>query len=281
MEEYPQQVRRITALKETKRGRMAVFFDGEFDFSVDDETLLRHDLKVGKRLDERAYEQLREQTQYQKAKEKAFSLLCRRSYASAQLRQKLEGDFPPDCIDRVMERCADLGLIDDLDYAQRAARDLVHLKHYSLSRVRQELAHRGIGQNEIEDALELFADYDERQALRQLLEKKYAASLREEKDRRRAFSALVRLGYDSGEIRGEMEKLRAESSDEEPEEHSPSARPVQLPPLRQLLEKKYGSVLHDPKGQARAIRGLMRRGYPYGEIRREIEALQQERETEE
>ena len=281
MEEYPQQVRRITALKETKRGRMAVFFDGEFDFSVDDETLLRHDLKVGKRLDERAYEQLREQTQYQKAKEKAFSLLCRRSYASAQLRQKLEGDFPPDCIDRVMERCAELGLIDDLDYAQRAARDLVHLKHYSLSRVRQELAHRGIGQNEIEDALELFADYDERQALRQLLEKKYAASLREEKDRRRAFSALVRLGYDSGEIRGEMEKLRAESSDEEPEEHSPSARPVQLPPLRQLLEKKYGSVLHDPKGQARAIRGLMRRGYPYGEIRREIEALQQERETEE
>ena len=281
MEEYPQQVRRITALKETKRGRMAVFFDGEFDFSVDDETLLRHDLKVGKRLDERAYEQLREQTQYQKAKEKAFSLLSRRAYASAQLRQKLEGDFPPDCIDRVMERCADLGLIDDLDYAQRAARDLVHLKHYSLSRVRQELAHRGIGQNEIEDALELFADYDERQALRQLLEKKYAASLREEKDRRRAFSALVRLGYDSGEIRGEMEKLRAEFSDEEQEEQAPSLKPVQLPPLRQLLEKKYGSVLDDPKGQARAIRGLMRRGYPYGEIRREIEALQQERETEE
>lgn len=60
MEEYPQRVRQITALKETKRGRMAVFFDGEFDFSVDDETLLRHDLKVGKRLDERPMEQLRE-----------------------------------------------------------------------------------------------------------------------------------------------------------------------------------------------------------------------------
>ena len=94
MEEHPQRVRQITALKETKRGRMAVFFDGEFDFSVDDETLLRHDLKVGKRLDERAYEQLREQTQYQKAKEKAFSLLSRRSYAGAQLRQKLQSVCP-------------------------------------------------------------------------------------------------------------------------------------------------------------------------------------------
>ena len=56
MEEHPQQVRRITALKETKRGRMAVFFDGEFDFSDDDETLLRHDQNVGKRLDGRASE---------------------------------------------------------------------------------------------------------------------------------------------------------------------------------------------------------------------------------
>lgn len=281
MEEYPQRVRRITALKETRRGRMAVFFDGEFDFSVDDETLLRHDLKVGKQLDEREYERLREQTQYQKAKEKAFSLLSRRSYPGAQLRQKLEGDFSPDCIDRVMERCAELGLIDDLDYAQRAARDLVHLKHYSLGRVRQELARRGIGPNEIEDALEQFADYDERQAMRQQLEKKYAASLREEKGRRRAFSALVRLGYDPGEIRGEMEKLRAECSDEEPEEQAPFAQLAQLAPLRPLLEKKYGSVLDDPKGQARAIRGLMRKGYPYGEIRREIEALLQEQENEE
>lgn len=281
MEGHPQRVRRITALKETRRGRMAVFFDGEFDFSVDDETLLRHDLKVGKQLDEREYERLREQTQYQKAKEKAFSLLSRRSYPGAQLRQKLEGDFSPDCIDRVMERCAELGLIDDLDYAQRTARDLVHLKHYSLGRVRQELARRGIGPNEIEDALEQFADYDERQALRQQLEKKYAASLREEKGRRRAFSALVRLGYDPGEIRGEMEKLRAECSDEEPEEQASFAKLAQLAPLRPLLEKKYGSVLDDPKGQARAIRGLMRKGYPYGEIRREIEALLQEQENEE
>lgn len=281
MEEHPQRVRRITALKETRRGRMAVFFDGEFDFSVDDETLLRHDLKVGKQLDEREYERLREQTQYQKAKEKAFSLLSRRFYPGAQLRQKLEGDFSPDCIDRVMERCTELGLIDDLDYAQRAARDLVHLKHYSLGRVRQELARRGIGPNEIEDALEQFADYDERQALRQQLEKKYAVSLREEKGRRRAFSALVRLGYDPGEIRGEMEKLRAECSDEEPEEQAPFVKLAQLAPLRPLLQKKYGSVLDDPKGQARAIRGLMRKGYPYGEIRREIEALLQEQENEE
>ena len=39
----------ITALKETRQGRMAVFFDDTFDFSVDEETLLRHKLKVGQK----------------------------------------------------------------------------------------------------------------------------------------------------------------------------------------------------------------------------------------
>lgn len=260
---------------------MAVFFDGEFDFSVDDETLLRHDLKVGKRLDERAYEQLREQTQYQKAKEKAFSLLSRPLLRQRAAAAKAGGGFSSRLHRPGDGAAAPIwGLIDDLDYAQRAARDLVHLKHYSLSRVRQELAHRGIGQNEIEDALELFAGYDERQALRQLLEKKYAASLREEKGRRRAFSALVRLGYDPGEIRGEMEKLRAESSDEEPEEQAPSLKPGAAPAAAAAAGKEVRLGSARPQGAGARHPGLMRRGYPYGEIRREIEALQQERENE-
>ena len=42
-------LRTITALKETKQGRMAVFFDDVFDFSVDEETLVGHKLKVGQK----------------------------------------------------------------------------------------------------------------------------------------------------------------------------------------------------------------------------------------
>ena len=35
-------LRTITDLRQTKQGRIAVFFDGEFDFSVDDETLVQY-----------------------------------------------------------------------------------------------------------------------------------------------------------------------------------------------------------------------------------------------
>ena len=51
--------RTITDLRQTKQGRIAVFFDGEFDFSVDDETLVQYHLAVGKRYTAGQYEQLR------------------------------------------------------------------------------------------------------------------------------------------------------------------------------------------------------------------------------
>ena len=90
--------------------------------------------------------------------------------------------------------------------ALRCAKDLINIKHYSLQRVRQELRHRGIHDNDIEDAMQEFEDFDEQQAVQQLLEKKFAAALTEEKGRRRAFQALLRLGYDAGTVKSQMQR---------------------------------------------------------------------------
>ena len=54
----PMQSRTITRLQETKRGRISVFFDDEFAFSVDKETFARRSLKVGQRFTQAEYEQL-------------------------------------------------------------------------------------------------------------------------------------------------------------------------------------------------------------------------------
>lgn len=271
------QIRTITRLQETKRGRMAVFFDDAFDFSVDKETFVKENLRVGKRFTEQEYEQLRHETQYMKAKEKAFSLLSYKSWTRKLLAERLEQEFSEDCVQEVLDRIEELGLINDADYAVRCARDLVGIKHYALSRVRQELAHRGVGSNDIEDALSEFDDLDEEQAIRAILEKKFLSALREEKGQRRAFNALVRLGYDVGGIRGQIsrlvEQLReddGESEDEPEEERDISGE------IRALLLKKYANAWEDQKGKDRAIRGMMRRGYNYSDIRRVLEELMDE-----
>lgn len=274
------QMRTITRLQETKQGRISVFFDGEFDFSVDEETFVLHHLKVGQRYTEEEYQELRQDTQYRRAKEKAFLLLSHHSWTRRMLQERLERDFAPDCVQEVLDRVEELGLVNDADYALRCARDLVYIKHYALARVRQELAHRGIGRNEIEDALVEFEERNESEAIREILQKKYAEALRQEKGRRRAFSALQRLGYEIGEIKSEMAALVAElpEPEEQPEERLEEQEdaPDREQELRALLQKKYRNVLHDPKWVERAIRGMMRRGYHYGEIKAALQELLEE-----
>ncbi len=127
-----------------------------FDFSVDEETLLRHKLKVGQKFTPAQYEQLKSETQYQKAREKAFSLLSYKSFTRKQLGERLARDFSEDCVEDVLDRLEELGLINDADYALRCAR--VVFNQLAPTRVRQELAARGIDRNDIEDVMEEFSD---------------------------------------------------------------------------------------------------------------------------
>lgn len=275
----PMQNRTITRLQETKRGRISVFFDDEFAFSVDKETFARRSLKVGQRFTQAEYEQLCRETQYMRAKEKAFALLCAKSYPKKQLKEKLMQDFEEESVDEVLERLQELGLINDADYAVRCAKDLVNLKHYGFSRVRQELARRGISQNDIEDALAVFEDYDETQAIESVLQKKYRSVLREEKGKRKAFGALVRLGYDAGEVRSAIERLSEQIAEEEPENFDEKEKTSDRG-IGAILQKKYPDFYRDRKESDRAIRALMRKGYSYYDIRRVMQFLQEELQEE-
>lgn len=263
-----QDLKTITRIQETKRGRISLFIDGEFDFSVDKETFVKEDIRVGKKLTLEQYEALREDTQYQKAKEKAFILLSARSYPRKTLEEKLLRDFPEDCVEDVLERLEQLGLINDEDYAVRSARDMVHLKHFALSRVRSELRKKGIGDNEIEDALTEFDPEQEEQMLRELLETKYRTQLLSEPGKKKAFSALMRLGYETDSIRREIEKVCEDLPEEEKQDPSQE--------IRAVLLKKYGSGLSEQKGVDRAIRSLIRKGFSYSDIKREIELILEE-----
>lgn len=180
---------------------MALFFDGDFAFSVDLQTLAQYGLVAGKEFTQTQLEQLMEDTQYQKAKERAFRLLGYKSYTRSLLGRRLrDEEFQPETVDDVLDRLEELGMVDDLDYACRCSRDLVNLKHYGLDRVRRELKSRGVEEADIDTALSQLAD-DPQEQLRQVIEKKYAKGLAEEKGRRRAVNGLMRLGYSYGQIR--------------------------------------------------------------------------------
>ena len=85
----------ITAIKETKKGRLALFLDGEFAFSLDEETFAAADLHVEDELDAWQLEELRRKSDTRKAIDRALDILALRDHAAGELYQKICRKFDP------------------------------------------------------------------------------------------------------------------------------------------------------------------------------------------
>ena len=80
---------RLTEVKTTKKGRCALFLDGEFAFSVAPELFADADLHVDDELSAAQVEDLRGQSDARKALNKALDLLALRDHAAGELYRKL------------------------------------------------------------------------------------------------------------------------------------------------------------------------------------------------
>lgn len=199
----------ITDMRTTKRGRIAVYLDGEFSLSVHPDVAMASGIRIGMQIDEEALEELVQEAELKKAKEKALSLLSYKEYTTKQLTERLTRHVDEEIAQVAAERMQELGLLDDDDYAKRFARDLSTRKHFGVRRIKQEMHRRGLCAEQIDSAIEQL-DTDTDADMRAIIARKYSRAYEDEKIKRRAFAALVRMGYAPGEIR---RVLRAELED--------------------------------------------------------------------
>jgi regulatory protein len=118
-----------------------------------------------------------------------------------ELEQKLakkgvDETITKECLDRLTE----VGLIDDLAYAEMFVRSKCVTKKISRSVLRMELRQKGIGDEHIEQALLQISDEDEYEMATQLVIKKLRSmnGLEKEVIQRRLYGLLARKGYHSG-----------------------------------------------------------------------------------
>ena len=104
---------RLTQIKETKKGRLALFLDGEFVFSLDEDTFARANLHEGDDLEPWQVEELRKQSDTRRALDKAMDYLSLRDHASGELYQKLCRKFDEHSAAYAVARAGELGLLDD------------------------------------------------------------------------------------------------------------------------------------------------------------------------
>lgn len=195
---------RVTALKFQKRNpkRVSVFLDGAFAFGMHQETVERLGLAVGREVNRQELDRLLAEEELRKCRDYALLLLSYRARTRAELEQRLvRKGFAPDITKTTIERLEAMKLVDDRRFAEGFVQDRISIGHKGKWRVRAELMKRGVGRQEIEEALRKAPD--ETQAAVELVEQyaKRYARLEPEVRRRRLFALLSRRGFSLDTIR--------------------------------------------------------------------------------
>jgi len=193
----------------TKSGRenkIHIFLDGEYSFTVDSEFWFTSGWCRIKEIDEEDLEELREDIEMRRAWLKALDLLSLRSHSQKELIVKLRRKYSQETAEAVAHKAAELGLIDDEAFAEMYARELIERKKYGISRVKNELRLKGISSHIIESVI-FSLDFDSKESIINLVERKYARKLSDEKGRRQVIAALQRLGYSYSDIRAALSEF--------------------------------------------------------------------------
>lgn len=158
-------------------------------------------LRPGVELDEERIAALKAQAALHRAYEYGLYLLEKRGYSYRELYTKLmtAPDAQEEAVLAALEKLTRYGFLNDARYAEQLARHFVENKKFGIRRAEYEMRHRGLSQEDIDDALASYDDAEQISAqLLEILQKKYARYLTDPDDRKateKVTAALVRRGY--------------------------------------------------------------------------------------
>ncbi|EJX07052.1 hypothetical protein EVA_04841 [gut metagenome] len=145
-----------------------------------------------------------------KVRQKAMRLLEHMNRTEKGLEEKLKNaGFSPEAIKNGMDYVRSFGYLNDQRYAETYISSRIGCK--SRQKLLLELLQKGIDRETFERAWEEIASIqkpDERQILKELIQKKYAPGTRlTEKEMRRLYGYLSRRGFRPGDIFSSLEEL--------------------------------------------------------------------------
>lgn len=209
---------KITNVSKYKGMTYAIEFEDRDAEFLDREIVSRYNLKAGISLPLSAWEEIKAEEEYRKARERALYLLDYRDYSYVDLFHKLEKNYSEDTCYRVMDKLVELGAINDRRYAAGLARHYVEVKRFGRMRAFREMRSKGLTSEVINLALDVY-DEDEDTTwydrLYELVEKKYLRYLEDEKGVNKVKNALVRYGYKYDLIKEVLRDIEEEYGEED------------------------------------------------------------------
>ena len=193
----------IIRIEPAKGGKLSLIADDEYVMTVDPDTWYSLDYSDGCEIDEEEFEKLKFLIDSRKAYAQALRYLTLRAHSADELYKKLIKKHSAECSSHAIEKCREIGFIDDEDFAFRYANELINKKKYGISRIRSELYAKGIDREIIENVLNSL-EFDFSQSIIEIIEKKYSDCFSDEKGKRRMIAGLMRLGYNYSDIKSAL-----------------------------------------------------------------------------
>lgn len=197
----------IISTTTAKSGKINIFTDGEFRFSVPASFWFENTVRDGDDIDEEQLAALQEAADFVFAYDSALRLLSQRAHSEKELYEKLKRKYKAAPAKQALEKCRELGLLNDAQFADLLADELVRRKHYAPKRVENELRARGIDRQIAQSAAQSL-DIDEKLSIMDIIEKLCPADVKpDEKNKKRIINRLLRLGYAPHDVFDAVESL--------------------------------------------------------------------------
>ncbi len=202
----------ITDIFKKKGTRYQLELDNEYWTILDIEIIADFHLKKGMEVTEDLKEEIKRAADYRKGKEYALYLLEYRDHCRAELVKKLSDKIEYDIALEIADRMEELDLLDDMKYAKKLAFFLMNVKKRGERRVMSEMLLKGLDREIIKEAIE--AVEVSGNPVLELIEKKYICYLNDEKGRNKVVAALMRRGYNYGDISDAILKAKEKMLEE-------------------------------------------------------------------
>ena len=184
----------------TKKGRINVLADGEYQFTVP-AFIWYHSALCGRtEAGPEELEELRLLGEQTDAYEKALRVLALRAHSETELRRKLKPQYSDAAIEAALEKLRENRLVDDVAFSEALAQELNRRKAWAPERIRQELLARGIDAETAKNAA-FGIDINRKQCIIDIISKMHLPEQLTKKEADRLIRRLLTAGYSLREIR--------------------------------------------------------------------------------
>jgi regulatory protein len=195
---------KITAIKQQvkKPERVSIFVDGNYEFSLSLDELVRHKLKNGSELDKTDVKKFKRISADGKLRARSLEWLLNRPHSEREFRDYLyKKKVEPEQIDSLVSEMTDKGYLDNTKFAAWFT-ELQARRGKSDRAIRAELFKKGIGREQADEAVETNTG-DELARLKAMIEKKRKLS-RYKNDPQKLAKYLTSQGFGWSLVKQEL-----------------------------------------------------------------------------